>query len=433
MARKLFLSVLGTSDYAPCVYVSPKDNYKSGQLRFVQEAALEILKPQLSRNDEVVIFVTEGERGSYEINWLNNGHENSKWGSEGLESRLGKLNLPCSVRAVKLGADNTEEGIWAIFSTIYENIKEGDHIYFDITHAFRYLPMLVLVLLNYSKFLKNVVVEQITYGNFEGRNKESNEVPLLDITSLSMLQDWTTAASEFLNNGNAENIAQLAQSQLTPILAEAKGKDRDAVALSKFSNALNAFSNEIITGRSKKIYQGKQIKKIRDQAEKVKNNLIPAMKPLIEKTLYKIREFQPGAGIRNGFAATRWCIDNNLIQQGYSLLVETTISAVFEKMGRNNYFDKIEREVVSSAFFLYQNKIPEESWTGSCGTHPDKVEPLFRNPFFKLVAGYAAGLGEYRNDLLHAGTKKGSFEREDIFKEKLEKNMEDISRIYKEN
>ena len=33
-------------------------------------------------------------------------------------------------------------------------MQDGDELYFDLTHGFRYLPMLVMVLINYSKFLK---------------------------------------------------------------------------------------------------------------------------------------------------------------------------------------------------------------------------------------------------------------------------------------
>ena len=41
MSRKVFISVLGFSNYGECIYT--KDNYKSSSVRFIQEATLDYL------------------------------------------------------------------------------------------------------------------------------------------------------------------------------------------------------------------------------------------------------------------------------------------------------------------------------------------------------------------------------------------------------
>jgi len=71
--------------------------------------------------------------------------------------------LPDSIiKEIPDGKDTDE--IWEIFDIIYNALEEDDNIYIDITHSFRYLPMLLLVLLNYAKYLKNIKIKQITYG-----------------------------------------------------------------------------------------------------------------------------------------------------------------------------------------------------------------------------------------------------------------------------
>ena len=86
---------------------------------------------------------------------------------------------------IKDGKDTDE--IWEIFDVIYNEINDGDELFLDITHAFRYLPMLLTVLINYSKFLKKITVKSITYGNFMA---EGDLKPIMDLTSISVLQDY---------------------------------------------------------------------------------------------------------------------------------------------------------------------------------------------------------------------------------------------------
>lgn len=55
------------------------------------------------------------------------------------------------VRGIPEGRN--EQEMWEIFQKVYGQMHEGDELYIDLTHAFRYLPMLVLVLSNYAKLI----------------------------------------------------------------------------------------------------------------------------------------------------------------------------------------------------------------------------------------------------------------------------------------
>jgi len=43
-----------------------------------------------------------------------------------------------------------------IFRTIFDEIDENDEIIFDVTHSFRYLPMLVFIVINYARVVKKM-------------------------------------------------------------------------------------------------------------------------------------------------------------------------------------------------------------------------------------------------------------------------------------
>ena len=234
MARKVFISVLGTGFYDACKYV--KDGFVSSETRFIQQATLEYLKVcnnWTTKNsdgevvDRIFILLTDGARDK---NWSKDiTRTNQKTGLDepylGLEQVLKDMNLPCPVETLRIPDGKNEEEMWTIFNTVYEALKPNDELYFDLTHSYRYLPMLVLVLGNYAKFLKGVKVKHISYGNYEARNTAINEAPLMDILPLTMLQDWTFAAADLIQNGNIAKLQELKEDNaLTPML-RTKGKN----------------------------------------------------------------------------------------------------------------------------------------------------------------------------------------------------------------
>lgn len=194
MGRKVFTSVLGTGFYGACKYV--KDGFVSTETRFIQQATLEYVKAHEWGATGYWYFFIDS-KAKETTNWdktiasRQNMRLNISESYEGLESILEKMELllfKCQSVYIHDGKD--EDEMWGIFNEIFNQIEEGDELYFDLTHSFRYLPMLVLVLNNYAKFLKNVTTKHISYGNYEARNTSKNEAPIVDLLPLS-LQDWT--------------------------------------------------------------------------------------------------------------------------------------------------------------------------------------------------------------------------------------------------
>jgi CRISPR-associated Csx2 family protein len=193
MARKVFISFLGSSPYGECAY--GYGNFVSSKTRFVQQATLEWLQYKEVAPDHHVILLTKGDKGSRKNNWEKVIYERYNSRNNQLEAcepykglsgvfedskllNITDLNIPD-------GKDETE--IFEIFEILANEIDEGDELYLDLTHGFRYLPMLLLVMSNYLKTNKKVTIAHISYGNYESRI--SDVAPFVDLLPLLKIQE----------------------------------------------------------------------------------------------------------------------------------------------------------------------------------------------------------------------------------------------------
>jgi CRISPR-associated Csx2 family protein len=393
MARKVFISVLGSTNYGKCKYEFKEKGYLSDEVRFVQEATIEMLQKQEVWGEDAIGFicVTEGEKGSYELNWKDNGHKDRTSGSyihcEGLETRLKRLKLTFEIEPILIKEGNDKDEIWEVFDKIFKLLKDDDEIYFDITHGFRYLPMLILVLSNYAKFLKNITVKSITYGNYEAR--KNGIAPIIDITSFSILQDWTSATQTFLETGQTHNIVKI---------------------LHKYElNCLKEFSNEIFEVRAREIIKGSSALNAKNELKNMKMSETPFTK-LKEKLLIIFDSFKKDS-IDNVLYAVKYCDEFGLTQQGFTLFIEYIISKVMfdcEMLtDEEDLYDIKLRGIVSSALSL--NNAERFNYEKFDNDEKEKysliVRKIFELPYKKKLTKdvyYSLSQGG-RNDLNHAG------------------------------
>ena len=419
MARKVFISILGTSSYLETKYFfgkEPKGDEKP--TRFVQEATVSNLCSSWTEQDKVRIFLTNDAKMS---NWVDNGNKELY---EGLQSRLKNLNFKFDLKAIPIKEGFSEDEIWSIFETVFNEIEYDSEIYFDITHAFRSIPMLVMVLINYSKFLKNVKVKGIYYGVFEklGPAYKVKEIevknryaPIIDLIAFSDLQDWTSATSEFINTGRLKNIIKKVN----------------------YSNNFEFFdfSEEILTCRGIEIQNGEKVIKLKKELLKATDEKIP-FKAIKEKIIDKVKDYKQ-EDVFNGFRAVKYCIDFDIIQQGITLLIESVISKVLVDIGvtkRAKLTSFKVRNVVGVC--LQKNSIDEINIEDFLNVYDKKYESTkqkkikeyssYCDSIFKL--SYKDDLTnkvfnelsqKVRNDINHAGYRPEPLES-NVFKSTLE-------------
>ena len=420
MPRKVFISILGTGFYEECAYTKEKEEeegkeqkpFTSTPTRFIQQASLELVGANgWTEEDRVIIFLTKKAR---ELNWNKTITERKRYGKEtpepykGLEAVLQEMDLKAQVEDKDIKDGMNKEEIWEVFQTIYDTLQEGDELHLDLTHSFRFLPMLLLVLGNYAKFLKGITIENIVYGNYEARNIAENEAPIISLLPLASLQDWTFAAANYLQNGRATQLEELVNEELEQILRDKESINQDARTLNKYIKTLSNFTKDLLNCRGKAIRSGKAINTISTEAKRIEKVIIPPMAPVLDKINHSLEIFLPYEHVFNGFYAAQWCFNNQLYQQAITTLQENIVTYIClqKKLDISNI---TQREVVNKAFNIYLNNTQEEQWKLSGKNEEQRlsekqtIKELLDYSVLKELSSTFLVTTNTRNDYNHAG------------------------------
>ena len=400
MARKLFISFLGTGNYHECVYYDSQKQYRP--THFIQGATLEkIGAQQWEETDAVRIFATKKAK---EQNW-NEKLEGKDYA--GLSKQISDLGLKADIQCVSICDGKNETEMWDLFETVFSQIEEGDLLYVDLTHAFRYQPMLMLVLTNYAKFLKNIKVMHISYGNYEAGlttaidGKDLTLAPIVNLLQLSQLQDWTTAAADFLQNGYVDKMSELASNSIRLLQKDVSTRSDDNRKLASFVGELKTLVEERQTCRGLDISSGATQQKLMEEAGKLGEVVIKPLEPILEKVSQALPK--PEGSLNNCLDAAQWCYDNHLYQQSATILQEGVVTYFSERHGIA-IANEEERGLVNSAFNIKAYALPQSEWDVK-PAQIDKVKELLGDIVLSQPSVYCAfsNITEIRNDYNHAG------------------------------
>lgn len=417
MARKVFLSFLGANNYIQC-------NYQIGcyvkvdSTKYVQEAVIRTIKEQMKvKIDKIFIFATQRAE---EMNWEV---------KDGLESVLERTGISYELVRVPNGFNNKE--VYDMFKIIYDKLEVDDDVYFDVTHSFRFMPMLVIPLLNYSKFLKKTNIVKIYYGAFEylGPSKDVEKMelkdrnaPVLELEWLADMLDWSSASDDFVNYGITEKLADLLKLQ---------HKNKETSYYKRLSDVINTVANSITSVRGRAIME-------LDSNSYVKTETLPdsevksIIEPIFNKIKDKINVFSKVNGTYNIFEAVKWCVEHNLTQQGYTLLKEGILTYILNNIMNENYLEQENRKVLSS--YLNMLDKPQEwgpplkdekgeqitAFASKCIKYNEKIKP------FSCVFINITGL---RNSMNHADMQPEKGSDSDKLKKQLKTFFDEVNRI----
>lgn len=382
MSRKVFLSFLGTSFYENTTY-KDQDDEIGYETRFVQEATIRKYCSEYDESSKIFIFTTE----SALTNW-NDGYHKKNNGErfyyDGLKKCLDNINLHCSVENIQIPNGNSTEEIWDIFETIFNLLKEEDELIFDITHSFRTLPMLNMVLINYAKLLKKVSISGIYYGAFEAGDKTIT--PIWNLIEFVSLQDWTNAAQMFLQAGSAKQLFKLLEKY-----------NLEGIA------SLNDFTGEILTNRSIAINEGSSAINTVALLNNSELKMPSAFTPISNLVKSKIENFKEN-DILNGLHAIQWCVDNNLTQQGITIMAEFVPTFLLYKM-EEDCLDKFNRDTISARLSINSNDgfryDSNEDISNRQRVLIEKASKI--EGFKKLCERHRSNTSNFRNDINHGG------------------------------
>ncbi|NLV89796.1 MAG: TIGR02221 family CRISPR-associated protein [Tissierellia bacterium] len=405
-----FISLLGTSPYLPCNYYIGENTVND--CCYIQKALIEILVNQDIEIDKVTIFTTDH---SFNKNWIVNAYDHTRLGlRDELESLSKKKGF--QVENIGIPEGHNEEELWEIFKTILDQLEEGDEIILDITHSFRYLPMLTFIIINYARIVKKCSLKAVYYGAFEvlGYGSlvaklpiEERNAPIFDLTPFIDLFDWTLAIDRYLATGDASLVENLTSSEVKKINEEIRRQAssstskfepavlfKDPNALKNLSNSMKKFSEMVSTCRGTELTNtiSSLKKSISTVVENTAYERVKPLSPIMEMLKDRFDNFSYEDEDINMIETAKWCYDNKMYQQGLTILEEGLINYICKKWSLDSLDINNRKKVTSHAFDVSRNNIKADNV--ALGMSKENANDLF-------ILLY--NIGDMRNDINHAG------------------------------
>ena len=273
-----------------------------------------------------------------------------------------------------------------------------------------------------QKTLRNASLQGLYYGAMEALGNFSDVqkmerrkriVPIFDLTSFNYLMEWSESIDQFIKSGNSTGVSRLAAKSARTILSQTKGRERSQHTIRTFANNLEAFTKTLSTCRGRDISANViRLKQNLEACQEIKLNssLNKPLQPLFEKISKQLDEF-PENNIKGGVQAAQWCLDNNLIQQGYTILQETLISYFASGIDQNaeSYeTNRVLRELAGQTVYIFLKQQPEKNWPNKSKENKKIVDNYLT--FFKTInmdlLKIFRDLSDFRNDINHCGHNK---------------------------
>lgn len=428
-----FISFLGTNEYTKCFY--SLNGSKKNPTFFIQEALLEHLKDEFSKDDKAIIFLTKDAK---EKNWLQrNNFKNETISPKGLKQTLEEKEWEIEISTIDIPDGKDEKGIWKIFDEMVKSVDENDNLYFDITHGFRSLPMLALAVINYLKVLKNCKVKGIFYGAFEalGNSKEAKEIPLqkriapiFELTAFDNLLDWTFAVNQFLKNGSATQLKELSEQTFKPLMKETKGNHPESNELKELAYNLETFTKDVATCRGKTIFQsGEKVYQILNsqKMETENRNLAIPLFPLIKKINSKFEVYSNSSEKEKLIGVLDFCLEHNLTQQGLTIMDEGLTTLLCKEL-KSDWKSLQDRGLVSQLATVSRIEDPYD-WIPPASENIEFVKNALELIPSEILT-LQGMVKEKRNDINHFGINDQP-KLSKSFKDCLEKGIEVLKKI----
>lgn len=419
MARKVFISFLGTNNYLECCY--QYNGVISKPVRFVQEALIAHICKDWTEKDQILIFCTSkettGEDGAKEINWLDNGQQRISCDSEriGLRHRLSDLkasmDLKPSIEEVDIDAGFSEDEIWGIFNTVYSHLRPADQIYFDVTHAFRSIPLFSIVLFNYARFMIGTHLESIVYGAFEklGSATKVREMPLadkvapvIDLINVARLQEYNQIASGLKSFGKIRQIGNVINTEVS------SESDR---AISDLGASIAELDEYINTINLKKIKGGSYIIKFRNNYKYVKRKykIADPISKILDELYNETADFVSEDSFQNIEAAINWTLKHDMLMQAFPLTEEYIVLHVADMlidMKPSSLSSKKYRIFISSLLGMPNDDFVSKNWKDDLAKFSEVADNISEDFLIKELRPEYDKIREARNSLAHGNGSK---------------------------
>jgi len=426
MARKVFISFLGTNNYLDTHY--ELGGRQSSLVRFIQEALLELAFNDWTSDDHIYIFGTDGDEGSYKKNWLDNGQsdKNGPIIQPGLKTQLTNMGLKTPFDFEFIPEGFSSDDVWKMMEIITGKLEQGDEIHLDVTHAFRSIPMLATTLFNYTQFMLGTTLASVHYGAFEKLGprykvekipEEDRIAPIIDMTDIVLMQDFTDAASNLKQFGSVKKLgAQVAQSGL-------KAK---RAAINELTDAINQLDESISINRLNNIKKGEFKKKFDSRVETVKKHSPSPLKNLITELEQELSNFSPEEDNKNIEEAIEFALRHDMLQQALTMSREYILIRLGETLSELLPIMKFSskkktarvrfQEYLSSLLSITDEDLANRNYKSPLAEYSTITEYMLGQQTILDLRAHYTVLGKARNSINHGKGDKSRAELLEIVK-----------------
>jgi CRISPR-associated Csx2 family protein len=289
----------------------------------------------------------------------------------------------------------SEAELWKIFNAIANELNKSEEVIFDITHAFRSLPLLAFIAAAYLRKTKDINLKAIVYGALEARYKEGGTeiTPVFDLTPFIELLDWMTATEQFRETGNARLLAEMLKAK--------KG------AAESLGNKIQSLSQGLRILRPLQVMrESAELPPAINSAKVEVTGTVPPFAELIERVSSDYGRFglshpddakKAAARLLKQLDLAEWYFEKRQIVQALAIMREWLPSLICYRLG----LDPLEREERKAAEDLlnsYSAQVNGKSYNWSQVALSDGLKESWKI------------LTKLRNDVLHAGLSRQPLE-----------------------
>ena len=394
------VTILGMGNYEETTYTWQDQSIST---RYVAQAICQIFKP-----DRIDVFVTADSKAKH-------------WDSLCQQLVRGDINedhLDC----YEIPAGQTEAEIWQIFDGVVDVVEPGGDVIFDITHAFRSIPMLILLAAAFLSKARKVNIAGIYYGAY---SLDESPSPIIDLTPATKFLDWLVATDKFVTTGSSVELGQLLTNIQRDFYKRHRREDAEGPkGLRTLGNKIQEISHSIDMVRPIDLLQeaaeiqalemGSILQEVGIFAKPFEL-LLDGIKQDYEQFALSQWERQPREVVKIQFSLLQWYVDKEHYVQALLLAREwvITLLCIAQQLDYLNRYsrNKVQRQL---------GEMCQDPPSYATGIRENVASPANLRGIWRKITSY-------RNDLAHAQSKRDSKDAERMqqyVKEKLLKQLE---------
>lgn len=436
---RVMLFFLGTGTYYLTRYQFRGESAQPTQ--YVQMALLELMeKDRINFYPDLILPILTPTAKSK--NWVSSSREEDKleklihnWAMQQVEQRGKEIKI----EPIEIGETGGEALLWQVFRDIYERIDrlaskfDGVELLVDVTHSYRYQPMLMLALLHFIRVVrKDVQIQGVYYGNQPEESDHSGvrSADVLDLSPIVELQEWILNVYMFLQGSNASPLNDFIQQARREAFKRRDPSAEKMRQLEDVTKSWETLTQAIQLCRAPKIPElaRRSVSKLQEFKEKAtRGGLLPSFQPilmLLDQIENEIKPLADENEVEAGLAAIRWCQQHGLMQQAYTLLNELIITTACSAVGKDP-LEKNDRQIVSSAMNseIRRKYSDTDSTKLESQDDPGVQQILMTLRVWPDIFGLLDQVSKDRNNLNHAGWGRDNTEDKNFLKH-LEEQVE---------